>query len=111
MSFRLTYATMFDPPEAMHERFDTALAKVRSRLGARHDLFLNGADVRAANYQRRASPIDGDLHLGEFGVAGPDVAIAALQAAQGAVGSWRGAPVAERACMVRRVGDSWDERV
>ncbi len=26
MSFRLTYATMFNPPEAMHERFEAALA-------------------------------------------------------------------------------------
>ena len=28
MSFRLTYATMFNPPELMHERFDAALAAV-----------------------------------------------------------------------------------
>ena len=26
MSFRLTYGTMFNPPEAMHERFEAALA-------------------------------------------------------------------------------------
>jgi len=38
MSFRLTYATMFDPPVAMHERFDAALDVVRSQLGARHEL-------------------------------------------------------------------------
>ena len=35
MSFRLTYATMFDPPEAMHERFESALASVTATLGAR----------------------------------------------------------------------------
>ena len=45
MSFRLTYATMFNPPEAMHERFDAALASVKARLGARHALFIDGADV------------------------------------------------------------------
>ncbi len=36
MSFRLTYATMFNPPEEMHERFERALATVRARLGATH---------------------------------------------------------------------------
>ena len=34
MSFRLTYATMFNPPEEMHERFEKALVTVRGRLGA-----------------------------------------------------------------------------
>ena len=45
MSFRLTYATMFDPPETLHERFDAALAVVQSSLGRRHDLYVNGAEV------------------------------------------------------------------
>jgi hypothetical protein len=26
-SFRLTYSTMFDPPESLHRRFEAALAK------------------------------------------------------------------------------------
>ena len=28
MSFKLTYATMFDPPEELHQRFEAALARV-----------------------------------------------------------------------------------
>ena len=47
MSFRLTYATMFDPPPEMHERFDAALVTVRSTLGGRHPLFLHGGDTPA----------------------------------------------------------------
>jgi 1-pyrroline-5-carboxylate dehydrogenase len=31
--FRLTYSTMFDPPEALHQRFEAALATVKGRLG------------------------------------------------------------------------------
>ena len=58
MDFRLTYATMFDPPVEMHERFDAALAQVRDGLGSRHDLFLDGADVAAGHYATRTSPID-----------------------------------------------------
>ena len=82
--YRLTYATMFDPPEAMHERFDAALAVVRSRLAARHGLFVNGADVATAHYAARHSPIDSALYLGDFSVAGAEHVDAAMQAAQAA---------------------------
>ena len=33
MDFKLTYATMFDPPAEFHERFEAALAKVGGSLG------------------------------------------------------------------------------
>ena len=36
MTFRLTYATMFNPPEAMHERFEAAMHRVSAGLGTRH---------------------------------------------------------------------------
>ena len=41
-SFRLTYSTMFDPPPAMHERFDAALARVRPALGQARPMFVAG---------------------------------------------------------------------
>ena len=56
MSFRLTYATMFDPPEAMHDRFESALASVTTTLGRQHDLFLGGADVATVDLAPRPSP-------------------------------------------------------
>ena len=40
MSFRLTYATMFNPPEAMHEHFERSLARLRGELGHTQRLFL-----------------------------------------------------------------------
>ena len=30
--FRLTYSTMFDPPVELHQRFDAALARVRTQV-------------------------------------------------------------------------------
>ena len=42
MSFRLTYATMFNPPEEMHERFEKSLAKMRGKLGQTHPMFVGG---------------------------------------------------------------------
>jgi len=111
MSFRLTYATMFDPPQAMHERFDAALATVRGRLGAAHDLFLDGADVRAQRYKMRSSPIDNALVLGDFAVATERDAHDAVTAAHRAFPAWRATPPAERVRMMHRVADVMEARV
>jgi acyl-CoA reductase-like NAD-dependent aldehyde dehydrogenase len=111
MSFRLTYATMFDPPEAMHERFDAALAVVRSRLGARHGLFVNGADVAGARHLPRPSPIDTSLNLGEFAVAGAGDVDSAMRAARDAFPAWRATSAAERIRLMRRVADVMEQRV
>ncbi len=111
MSFRLTYATMFDPPQAMHERFDVALATVRGRLGAAHDLFLNGADVAAQRYRTRSSPIDSTLVLGDFAIATERDAHDALAAAHRAFPAWRATPPAERVRLLHRVADVMEARV
>ena len=66
MTFKLTYSTMFNPPEEMHERFEAALAEVRSRLGATHALYIDGRDVAAARTYAKHSPIDHRLLLGHF---------------------------------------------
>jgi len=31
--FKLTYATMFNPPEALHTRYEQALADIKNNLG------------------------------------------------------------------------------
>ncbi len=111
MSFRLTYATMFDPPDVLHERFDAALASMRARLGARHALFLDGADVPSSQYVARPSPIDRDLVLGEFAVASHSDAERAMRVARTAFPAWRATPVAERVRLMRRVADLMEERV
>src|SRR5262245_16158147 len=111
MSFRLTYATMFNPPEAMHERFEAALAKVSAGLGTRHDLFINGEDVVAAHYAERRSPIDSEVVLGEFALADSADVDAAMKAAKAAWPAWRALPIAERARLMRKVGDLMEQRV
>jgi acyl-CoA reductase-like NAD-dependent aldehyde dehydrogenase len=111
MSFRLTYATMFDPPEALHEGFETALAQVRAELGARHALFVNGADRATQHTHRLVSPIDTDMVLGVFPLASREDANAAIEAAHAAWPSWRNASPAERANMLRRAADIMEARV
>jgi acyl-CoA reductase-like NAD-dependent aldehyde dehydrogenase len=111
MSFRLTYATMFNPPESMHSAFDSALAAVRTDLGSRHRLFLNGADVPRAESQRLVSPIDTALVLGEFALATPADVDTAVRSAQSAWPAWRARPGADRTALLRRVADVMESRV
>jgi acyl-CoA reductase-like NAD-dependent aldehyde dehydrogenase len=111
MSFQLTYATMFDSPEALHERFESALEAVRSGLGAAHGLHIDGADIPTTATAARPSPIDVDLNLGNFPVADRGHADRAMQAARAAFPAWRATKTAERVRLVRRVGEIMQERV
>ena len=111
MTYRLTYATMFDPPEALHAGFEAALARVSATLGARHGLYLEGHDVDRANVARRASPIDTGLVLGDFALADAGDVDTAMRAAHAAFPAWRATPLAERARRVRAAGDLMEQRV
>lgn len=111
MSFRLTYATMFNPPEAMHERFEQALARLRQGLGRTHALFIDGHDRDAAAHDERVSPIDRDWALGRFPMAQAADVEAAIAAARRAFPAWRATPFAERARLMRRVAELMEERV
>jgi len=111
MSFRLTYATMFNPPEAMHERFEAALADVIGGLGARHDLFIDGRDVPARAHVTRATPSDLDRQLGDFPLAVPADVDAAMRAAKLAFPAWRALHGSERVRLVRRIGELLEARV
>ena len=111
MSFRLTYATMFNPPEAMHENFERALAGIRGGLGRTQRLFIDGRDVEAGAHEDRVSPIDRGWKLGRFPMAQvPDVD-AALAAASKAFPGWRATPPAERAKLLRGAADIMERRV
>jgi len=111
MSFRLTYATMFNPPAEMHAQFEAALARLDSAFGQRHPLFVAGADRTPADWATRHSPIDADLVLGQFPLADAGDVDAAMQAAHEAYPAWRALPVAERAALLRKAGDLMQQRV
>ena len=111
MNFRLTYATMFDPPPALHAGFDAALAEVSAALGARQALFIDGSDIPGRRSVRRASPIDRELLLGEFALADAADVEAAMQAAARAFPRWRALPFAARVRFLRRIGALMEERV
>ena len=110
MSFKLTYSTMFNPPAEMHERFEAAVARTRSSLGATHPLYIDGVDVAGAGLIPNVSPIDG-AHLGNFAIADAGQVETAVAAAARAFPAWRRLPAAERVRLSHRVADLIDERV
>jgi 1-pyrroline-5-carboxylate dehydrogenase len=111
MSFRLTYATMFNPPAEMHTQFEAALARLEATFGQRHPLFVNGVDREPAKWSAKHSPIDTDLVLGEFPLADVKDVDAAMQAAHKAYPAWRALPVSQRAALLRKAGDLMQQRV
>jgi 1-pyrroline-5-carboxylate dehydrogenase len=80
--FRLTYSTMFDPPIELHQRFDAALAQVRTQLGAEQTMWIGGQARSAEVGFEVVSPIDRDWLLGRFPQGTPGDVADAVAAAQ-----------------------------
>jgi 1-pyrroline-5-carboxylate dehydrogenase len=111
MSFKLTYSTMFDPPPAMHDRYEAAMARAMAQLGARHPLYIDGHDRHTAAEAAGCSPANHRQRLGHFALASAADADAALQAAQRAWPAWRNSALATRVSLLQRVGQLIEERV
>ena len=109
--FRLTYATMFDPPEELHANYERALEGVRAELGADHAMIIDGKDHFAGETFEDRSPINQDWVLGQFQKGGEEDAVAALEAAKRAFPGWVGTPWQERVALVRAAADEIDRRV
>src|SRR5687768_17971316 len=110
MSFKLTYASMFNPPADMHARFDAAMSEVQGRLGETHDLYIDGKDVAAKAHDARKSPIDQRMVTGHFPLATAEDANAAMAAAHAAAPAWRKTTVAERVKLLKKVARLIEER-
>ena len=111
MSFKLTYATMFDPPEELHQRFEAAIGRVSAALGRRHPLYIDGEDRDTPAVLRKMNPANDKQLLGEFAAATSTDAEVALRAALAAWPAWRDTPASERARLLRRAGHLIEERV
>jgi 1-pyrroline-5-carboxylate dehydrogenase len=111
MSFKLTYATMFDPPAELHARFESAVQRVRACLGGKHSLHIAGEDRPGKRYFVKTNPADTTEVVGEFPTASAEDAAEALRAAAAAWPAWKRTPLTERARLSRRVAQLIEERV
>lgn len=110
-AFKLTYATMFNPPEELHTRFETALKEQKSELGREYGMLIGGDEVHSSEQFEDRSPINQEWLLGRFQQGGEAEATRALEAARQATHSWSRTPWRERVATMRRVADRIDERV
>jgi 1-pyrroline-5-carboxylate dehydrogenase len=109
--FKLTYATMYDPPEELHQRFEIELEKIRQQFGRDHGMIIGGNDVFANEKIEDRSPINQDWVLGTFQKGTAEHASQALKIARSAYPQWAKTPWEERVRLLRRVADRIDERV
>jgi 1-pyrroline-5-carboxylate dehydrogenase len=109
--FKLTYSTMFNPPEELHQKFDAALAQVKGSLGKEYGMFVNGKDVFAdAKFEDR-SPVNTDWVLAVMQKGSQEQATSALAAARKAFPAWSRTPWQKRVELMRKAADLIDERI
>jgi len=109
-TFKLTYSTMYNPPEELHTRFDQALAHVTARLGQEHGMIIDGKEVRAEAKFEDRSPSNTDQVLGIFQKGGVKEAHDAIAAAKKAFPAWSRTPWQKRVELVRKAAAIMDER-
>jgi 1-pyrroline-5-carboxylate dehydrogenase len=110
-NFKLTYATMFNPPEELHTRFEEGLAKVKANLGKEYGMIINNEDVFADEKFEDHSPVNTEWVLAIMQKGTEKHAQAALQAARDAFPGWSHTPWQERIALLRKAADLIDQRM
>jgi len=110
-TFKLTYATMFNPPEEMHQKYEQGLQKVKSNLGKEYAMLINGKDVSASEKIEDRSPVNTDWVLAIMQKGNQEHARQAVQAAHKAFPSWSRTPWQKRVELLRKVAGLIEERI
>ncbi len=110
-AFKLTYATMFNPPEELHTRFDEALAQTKASLGKEYGMIIDGKDHFAAEKFEDRSPANTEVVLGVFQKGTRADAQAALAAARRAFPKWSRMKWQDRVALMRKAADLIDQRI
>jgi 1-pyrroline-5-carboxylate dehydrogenase len=109
--FKLTYATMFNPPEELHTGFDKAVAKLKQNLGKEYGMIINGRDVFADEKWDDRSPVNTDWVLARLQKGNASHANQALAAARKAFPGWSRTPWQDRVKLVRKAASLIEERI
>jgi len=109
--FKLTYSTMFNPPEELHTKFDAAVKTIKAGLGKEYGMIINGKDVFASEKFEDRSPINTDLVLAVMQKGTEEHARTALTAARKAFPVWSGMHWKERVKLINRAADLIEERI
>ncbi len=111
MAFKLTYATMFNPPEALHKGFDGAVAKLKQNLGKEYSMIINGKEIIADEKWEDHSPVNTDWVLARLQKGNATHAQQAITAARAAFPKWSHTPWQERVKLVRKAASLIEQRI
>jgi 1-pyrroline-5-carboxylate dehydrogenase len=109
--FKLTYATMFNPPEELHKGFDKAVGKLKANLGKEYPMFINGTDVFANDKYEDRSPVNTDWVLAVMQKGNATQANMAIEAARKAFPGWSHTPWQKRVQLVRKAASIIEKRI
>ena len=111
MAFKLTYATMFNPPEELHKGFDSAVVKLKQNLGKEYAMIINGRDVMSDEKWDDHSPVNTDWVLARLQKGNAVHAQQAISAARAAFPKWSHMPWQERVKLVRKAASLIEQRI
>ena len=109
--FKLTYATMFNPPDELHTGFDKAVTTLKKNLGKEFGMLINGKDVSADEKYEDRSPVNTDWVLAVMQKGNASHAQQAMAAARAAAPGWGRTPWQERVKLVRKAASLIEERI
>ncbi len=110
-SFKLTYSTMFNPPEALHTGFEKAIANVKSNMGKEYAMFIDGKDVYADEKFEDRSPVNTDWVLAVMQKGNASHARMAVEAARKAFPMWSHTPWQKRVQLIRKASALIEKRI
>jgi len=111
MAFKLTYATMFNPPDALHKGFDKAVANLKANLGKEYGMIIDGKDVFADEKFEDFSPVNTDWKLAVMQKGNASHAQMAIAAARKAFPKWSHTPWQIRVKLVRKAASLLEKRI
>ncbi|HEY9152719.1 MAG TPA: aldehyde dehydrogenase family protein, partial [Anaerolineales bacterium] len=111
MAFKLTYATMFNPPEELHKGFDKAVATLKQNLGKEWSMIIDNKDVFADEKWDDRSPVNAEWVLAKMQKGNAHHAHQAIEAARRAFPKWSHTPWQERVKLVRKAAALLEKRI
>ncbi len=111
MAFKLTYATMFNPPEELHKGFDAAVVKLKQNLGKEYSMIIDGKDAFSPDKFEDHSPVNTDWVLAVMQKGNASHAQQAISAARRAFPKWSHIPWQERVKLVRKAASILEQRI
>ena len=111
MAFKLTYATMFNPPEALHQGFDAAVVRLKQNLGKEYGMIIDNKDVFADEKLEDRSPVNTEWVLARMQKGTPAHALQAVAAARRAFPAWSRTRWQERVRLVRKAASILEQRI